>query len=211
MQAALTMSDEDQTRLTGHGLNTFAAPTGIQNYGTPQAFKDALDAVYRFTKNPETGESYDPCPLNAFGMRDYDALGDTPGWVRSYFCNPPYGRKTKEQDGVEGWLKKAISDRARGVTSVYLLRVDTSTAWMHDYLFPYARPIWVRGRIAFKRPGPCKMCDADECQSPKGHPSPFASVAAAYEPGRFYPPQAVMWADDAGVWHLRTGDAAEVA
>jgi hypothetical protein len=34
---------------------------------------------------------------------------------------------------------------------------------------------------------------------------------AAYEPGRFYPPQAVMWADDAGVWHLRTGDAAEVA
>ena len=163
--------------------NTFALPRGLQNYATPAAFKAALDAFYHFTRNLLTGEDYDPCPLNPEGIRTADGLGPTPEWVKSYFGNPPYGNVTP-------WLDKAIEDRRRKVTACLLLRVDCSTAWMHDKVFPYARPIWVRGRLRFIRPGETKP-----------QPSPFASVVAAYEPGISFPPQKVMWEDGEG-WHL---------
>jgi hypothetical protein len=61
---------------------------------------------------------------------------------------------------------------------------------MHDYVFPYARCIWVRGRIKFLRP-----------DGKPRKPSTFASVVAAYEPGVSFV-QSVMWQDEAGVWHL---------
>lgn len=184
---------------SGHGLNTFAAPAGIQNWGTPAAFKAALDSIYHFA-------AYDPCKLNPSGVREFDGLGETPAGVSSYFCNPPY-------EDVTPWLQKAIADKKRGITGVYLLRVDTSTQWMHDYVFPYARPIWVRGRLRFRKPGPCNSCGskgnpAPECTSAKGHPSPFASVVAAYEPRVSFPSQAVMFEDKAGVWHLVKGGEA---
>ena len=179
-------------------LNTFAAPAGLANWGTPAEFKGALDAVYHF-------DPWDPCPLNAFGMRDTDGLGPIPQGVLSYFCNPPY-------DDVAPWLDQAIAAKKRGITAVMLLRVDTSTIWMHDRVFPYARPIWVRGRIKFKSPpGPCMSCGTGKgkerkpaplCRRPDGHPSPFASVVAAYEPRVRFPAQSVMWQDLAGVWHI---------
>jgi len=179
-----------------HELNTFSAPRGIANWGTPKEFKDALDAVYHF-------DDWDPCPLNPFGIRSADGLGEIPAGVTSYFCNPDYGN-------VKPWLGQPITSKKRGITSVQLLRVDTSTQWMHDYVFPYARPIWVRGRIRFKNPRPCKTCVKiyklaaipELCLSPNGHPSPFASVVAAYEPRVSFPAQSVMWQDKAGVWHI---------
>lgn len=192
-------------------LSTFAAPAGLDNWGTPAAFKAALESIYHF-------DAYDPCPINPEGLRVDDGLAETPAGVTSYFCNPPYSEP-------QPWLEKAIRDKKRGITGVYLLRVDTSTNWMHDFVFPYARPIWVRGRLRFRRHGPCQTCvkvykvKADdpriivlkgklhlkECISPKGHPSPFASVVAAYEPRVRFPSQAVMWEDKAGIWHMTKG------
>lgn len=156
--------------------NTFALPRGISNYQTPIEFKAALDAVYHF-------DDWDPCPINPFGFRSIDGLGEIPTRVKSYFCNPPY-------NNVKPWLEQSIRAKKAGITSVQLLRVDTSTQWMHDFVFPYARPIWVRGRIRFIGP------------NGKGKPSPFASVVAAYEPGVLFPVQSVMWQDKAGLWHI---------
>ena len=53
-------------------------------------------------------------------------------------------------------------------------------------VFPYARVIWVRGRLKFSNKGP----------------APFNSAAAVYEPGMIRPKQSVMWKDRAGEWHI---------
>jgi hypothetical protein len=161
--------------LPSREANTFALPRGSSNYRTPEDFKAALDARYHF-------DDWDPCPVNPEGIRTLDGLGETPGWVKSYFYNPPY-------NDVKPWLEKSIKDKKRGVLNCALLRVDCSTNWMHDLVFPYARPIWVRGRLRFN-----------------GKPSPFASVVAAYEPGAVFPAQSVMWQDSRG-WHILEASA----
>ena len=152
--------------------NTFARPAGSNNYQTPADFRAALDAVYHF-------DDWDPCPINSAGMRNFDGLGRTPAWVRKYFYNPPY-------DNVVPWLRNSIRDWERGILSCALIKADTSTSWMHDIVFPYARVIWVRGRLKFSGKGP----------------APFNSAAVVYEPRRMAPNQSVMWKDKAGVWHV---------
>lgn len=168
--------------------NTFALPAGSQNYQTPADVRAALDAVYHF-------DAWDPCPINAEGLRQVDGLGQTPAWVKRYFYNPPYS-------DVDPWLLNSIRDWERGVLSCVLIKADTSTNWMHDHVFPYARPIWIRGRLHFRKPGYCKTCKAEVCRSPTGHPAPFNSAAVVYEPGKLAQPQSVMWKDKAGVWHI---------
>lgn len=53
------------------------------NWATPEAFYDALDAEFHF--------DFDPCPLHA----DFNGLA-TP-WGKRNFINPPYSRKLKEE------------------------------------------------------------------------------------------------------------------
>ena len=165
-------SDEQGTLIERKEANTFALPPGTSNYETPADFRAALDAVYNF-------DDWDPCPINSEGIRTYDGLGRTPKWVRKYFYNPPY-------NNVVPWLKNSIRDWENGILSCALVKADTSTSWMHDLVFPYARVIWVRGRLKFSSKGP----------------APFNSAAAVYEPGKLRPKQSVMWKDRAGAWHI---------
>ena len=151
--------------------NTWALPHGSSNYQTPVDFKAALDAIYQF-------DDWDPCPIISEGIRKFDGKGRTPAWVRIYFFNPPY-------NNVGPWLRNSIRDWENGILSCALIKADTSTSWMHDLVFPYARVIWVRGRLRFSDKGP----------------APFNSAAAVYEPGKIRPSQSVMWKDKKG-WHV---------
>ena len=152
--------------------NTIAHPPGSSNYETPADFRAALDAIYHF-------DEWDPCPINSEGIRTFDGLGKPPKWVRRYFYNPPY-------NNVVPWLRNSIRDWEDGILSCALIKADTSTSWMHELVFPYAREIWVRGRLHFSNKGP----------------APFKSAAAEYEPGKIRPSQSVMWKDRKGVWHV---------
>ena len=159
--------------------NTFALRKGHDNYVTQADFRAFLDSIYHF-------DSWDPCPINEKGIREYDGLGKTPLWVKSYFYNPPYSNVTP-------WLENSIADWRRGVLSCALLKADTSTVWMHDLVFPYATPIWVRGRLSF---------DGKD-------PAPFNSCAAVFEPGLKVPQQRIMYKtgaaayrDGIGTWHI---------
>ena len=167
-----TASNEQETLVEKRlEANTFALPPGSSNYQTPADFRAALDAIYSF-------DNWDPCPINSDGMRSFDGLGRTPKWVKGYFYNPPY-------NNVVPWLKNSIRDWESGILSCALIKADTSTSWMHDLVFPYARVIWVRGRLHFSNKGP----------------APFNSAAAVYEPGKIRPSQSVMWKDKKG-WHV---------
>ena len=152
--------------------NTFALHRGSSKSETPAAVRAALDAVYHF-------DDWDPSPINAEAMRTFDGLGRTPKGVKKYFYNPPY-------NNVVPWLRNSIRDWESGILSCALIKADTSTSWMHDLVFPYARVIWVRGRLRFSNKGP----------------APFNSAAAVYEPYKIRPKQSVMWKDRVGAWHI---------
>jgi len=165
----------------GKEANTFALPPGTDQYQTPPSFREALNSVFHF-------DDYDPCPINPDGLRMVDGLGMTPAGVKCYFYNPPYS-------DVVPWLNMSIGDCRRGVSSFVLLKADTSTEWFHDQVVPYARPIWVRGRLSFRKSGYCGTCKNDPCLKPEGHPAPFNSFVAAFEPGKPLLPQSVAWRD----------------
>lgn len=65
-------------------------------------------------------------------------------WGRhSAFMNPPYGR------AIINWVRKAYLASQQGATVVCLLPSRTDTAWWHDYVIPYGKITFLRGRIRF--------------------------------------------------------------
>ena len=100
------------------------------NWATPKAFYDALDAEFHF--------DYDPCPLNGRGGLEGD-------WGKRNYINPPYSRKLKE-----AFIMKAIEQSKKGKLCVMLLPVSTSTVIFHDHIKPNAKEIrFLRGRLKF--------------------------------------------------------------
>ena len=100
------------------------------DWATPKAFYDALDAEFHF--------DYDPCPLRGRGGLDGE-------WGKRNYINPPYSRKLKE-----AFVIKAIEQAKKGRLCVLLLPVSTSTKLFHDHIKPNAKEIrFIRGRISF--------------------------------------------------------------
>lgn len=113
------------------------------DWETPQALFDSLDAIHHFT--------LDPCSTdeNAKCAKHYTAADD--GLSRSWegetvFCNPPYGRN------IAAWVRKC-ADESRHATVVMLIPVRTDTAYFHDYIYNKARIEFIRGRLKFERGG----------------------------------------------------------
>lgn len=60
------------------------------------------------------------------------------------WLNPPYGR------GITGlWVKKAYEASLKGATVVCLLPARTDTKWFHDYVLPYGKIKFLKGRLKF--------------------------------------------------------------
>jgi len=70
-----------------------------------------------------------------------DGLQQT--WTGSCWCNPPYGRT------IGQWVRKAWQSSLAGATVVCLLPSRTDTSWWHDYVEPFARVQFLRGRVRF--------------------------------------------------------------
>ena len=107
------------------------------NWATPRALYDELDAEFNF--------DFDPCPLN-----EDEILPENDGllieWGERNFINPPYSRKLKE-----AFVKRAVEYASAGRLCVMLLPVSTSTALFHDYIKPNAKEIrFLRGRVKFE-------------------------------------------------------------
>ena len=109
-------------------------------WATPQAFFDRLDARFHF----ET----DVCALpdNAKCKRYYtpEMDGLKQEWSGVCWMNPPYGRE------IGKWVRKAYeSARDNSATVVCLLPARVDTQWFHDYILPNANIEFIRGRIKF--------------------------------------------------------------
>ena len=112
----------------------FSSKTDL--WETPQDLFDKYDAIYRF----ET----DVCalPENAkckrFFTPEMDGLKQE--WTGVCWCNPPYGRQ------IGKWVEKAFKSSA---TVVMLLPARTDTKWFHDWVLPYGKIEFLRGRLKF--------------------------------------------------------------
>lgn len=99
------------------------------DWRTPKAIYDALDAEFHF--------DFDPCP---YPKPDWDGLERE--WGQSNFVNPPYSE-------TEKWCRKALVESQKGKTVVMLLRLDASTKWFRDIVLPNAEIRLFYDRISF--------------------------------------------------------------
>ncbi len=130
-----------------------------EEWPTPHAFFDVLNAEFKFT--------LDPCatPRNAkctsyFTRREDGLVQD---WRRHrVFCNPPYGK------AMRAWARKCYEASRAGALVVLLAHSRTDTRWFHDWVYGKADELrFVRGRLRF----------GDGKQS-----APFPSLVAIFRP-----------------------------
>ena len=108
---------------------------------TPQALFDELNAEFHFTLDPCATQNNAKCP-RFYTQKDN---GLKQSWANEVvFMNPPYGGNTGK------WIEKAWYESQNGAVVVCLIICGTDRSYWHDYIFPYASEIrWLRGRIAF--------------------------------------------------------------
>lgn len=110
-------------------------------WATPQAFFDSLNATHHFT--------LDPCatPSNAKCQKYYTRADDgrTKDWTGEVvFCNPPYGKE------ISSWVKKCYDEAQKGVKIALLIPARCDTSYFHSYIIGgKARLEFVRGRLHF--------------------------------------------------------------
>jgi phage N-6-adenine-methyltransferase len=114
--------------------------SATNEWATPQAFFDELNAEFRFT--------LDPCCTheNAKCARHFTAAEDglKESWAyERVFMNPPYGRE------IGKWMKKAYeSSNLLGSLVVCLVPARTDTHWWHDFAAK-GEVRFIRGRLKF--------------------------------------------------------------
>lgn len=111
-----------------------------QNWKTPKAFYQALDAEFRF--------DFDPCPPNP----TFDGLKEP--WGNVNFCNPPYNE-------IEKWIEKGALECCSGKTVVFLIPSRTDTRWWHNHVMNAKEIRFIKGRLKFdehKNSAPFPSC-----------------------------------------------------
>lgn len=116
-----------------------------QDCRTPKEVYNQLDKEFKF--------DFDPCPINP----KFDGLNVE--WRKRVYVNPPYNK-------IPNWLQKAHSQMTKGNSEivVFLLPVDTSTKWFHNYILGQAEIRFIKGRLRFT----------------ENKPAPFASMIVIF-------------------------------
>lgn len=107
-----------------------------QNWKTPKAFYEKLDAEFHF--------DFDPCPPDP----TFDGL--TVAWGQRNFVNPEYKY-------IKYWVEKAYTEWQKQKLVVMLIPSRTDTKVFHDYFWDSNKhqPYWkieirfIKGRLKF--------------------------------------------------------------
>lgn len=148
---------------------TFSSAT--DNWPTPQAFYDALDAEFGFTvdacsstlnhKAPTYYALDHADPTRRDGLAG-DWAADAAATQGRVWMNPPYGKS------IEQWMRKAHAAARAGATVVTLVPVRSSSRWWHELVLATGAEVrYVQGRLTF---GDAK------------NSAPFASAVVIYRP-----------------------------
>ena len=117
-----------------------------EEWATPQAFFEILNAVFHFTLDPCATPNNAKCAK--FYTKEQNGLLQNWGGER-VFCNPPYGKV------IADWVRKCSEEAKKPNTIVVaLLPARTDTRYFHEYIYRKAKDIqFVKGRLKF---GDCK-------------------------------------------------------
>lgn len=143
-------------------MNPVVFSSDRQDWETPQAFFDAVNAEFGFT--------LDACatPANAkcerFFTPDDDALKQE--WSGVVWMNPPYGYE------IRNWIKKAHQESIKGATVVALIPSRTDTAYWHEHVMSASEIRLVKGRLTFNG---------------GSFSAPFPSALVVFRPGHHVP------------------------
>lgn len=99
-----------------------------QNWKTPKAFYQALDAEFAF--------DFDPCPANP----KFNGLNIE--WGGANYVNPPYKDCAK-------WLEKGFAEWKQGKVCVFLIPSRTDTRYWHDFCMNATEIRFIKGRLKF--------------------------------------------------------------
>ena len=125
---------------------------------TPPEVFDPINREFKFTLDVCADRNNTKCEL----FYDEQTNGLIQDWSDNVcWCNPPYG------NDVRKWVKKAIIESEKGVTTVLLIPCKTNTNWWHDLVIPKAEVRFLRGRVKFIK---------DSIQTKQALPWPLAFV-----------------------------------
>lgn len=142
--------------------HTAAFMSERQDWATPQAFFDKVNARFGFTLDAAAYPHNAKC--DRYYTEEDDAL--TKDWDGVVWCNPPYGR------AIGAWVQKGYEESQKGATVVMLIPARTDTTYWHDYVMRADEVILIRGRL--------KFVGAD-------HGAPFPSALIVFRPGTHTP------------------------
>ena len=109
-------------------MNRVHFTSARQNWKTPKAFYQALDAEFKF--------DFDPCPPKpSFNGLEID-------WGGATYVNPPY-------KDCAAWLKKGFEEWKKGKTVVFLIPSRTDTRYWHEYVMKATEIRFIKGRLNF--------------------------------------------------------------
>lgn len=111
------------------------------DWETPQDLFDKLNVKFNFTLDPCASTENAKC--QKYFTQEQDGLKQD--WQgETVFCNPPYGREIKK------WVIKAYQESLKPDTLVVMLLPSrTDTTWFHDYILPYGKIDFIKGRLKF--------------------------------------------------------------
>lgn len=109
-------------------MNRVVFSSSSDEWTTPEATYDALDAEFAFAD--------DPCPI---GGTENGLLRE---WRSPCFVNPPYSN-------IRPWMEKARLEAGAGKVVVLLVPSRTCTKWWHDHAMKATEIRFIRGRLKF--------------------------------------------------------------
>lgn len=143
-------------------MNNSLFSSRSNEWGTPQAFFNRLDAEFGFTLDPCATDENAKCK-KYYTIEDDGLSKDWGG--ETVFCNPPYGSAIAE------WVRKSFEESKKSETEVVMLiPARTDTRYWHDYIFPNAYEIrFIKGRLSF------------EAEEGSGTTAPFPSAVIVFD------------------------------
>ena len=119
---------------TGFSHET-TAPTPVEWYTPPWVF-EGLGLTFDIDPAaPQGGLPW--IPAKQFFCQADDGL--TQPWIGRIWCNPPYGKHTKD------WMRR-MAEHANGVALVF---ARTDCQWYHDHVAKADALLYLKGRIRF--------------------------------------------------------------
>lgn len=113
------------------------------DWETPQSLFNAINDVFHFTLDACASERNHK--VDRYFSKANDGLAQS--WSGEVvWCNPPYGRE------IARWAKKCATE-SEHARVVLLCAARPDTGWFADYVAPYARVAFIKGRLKFELGG----------------------------------------------------------